>query len=285
MLLDCGRPPFGTIGGPTEVKFRLRSIQPISRRNRFFPQKSRTGGVRGPALHLSLRENIIDNKIRISRRTLLGAGFTPAMLLEAGDPWRDKSPSEWTDADLVRMLNNSPWAQPVDIVFGSPEFSIVGSGPEGFIDRGPKRPGIPFVVRWLSAPPYQEAYARATYGQGEEALKQAKEYPGRTEPHYLIGVICPPKLSPPKQESAVQERMKSESALKRMGMTDIHPESMTTVPGKRQAIVFRFPRTSEITLADKSVEFSTVLYLSWAKIYLRRKFRLEEMIWQGRLAL
>lgn len=98
-------------------------------------------------------------------------------------------------------------------------------------------------------------------------------------------MICPPKFNPPKQESAVQEKMKSETALKRKGMSDILPESIKTVPGKRQAIVFRFPRTSEITLADETVEFSTVLPLSWAKIYLRRKFPLAEMIWQGKLAL
>jgi hypothetical protein len=223
--------------------------------------------------------------IRIPRRTVLGIGFTPALLLGAGDPWKDKRPSEWTDADLVRMLNDSPWAQTVEIVFGSPELSIVGTGPDGFVDRGPKRPAIPFVVRWLNALPYKEAYARARYGKGEEALKQAKEYLGRTERHYLVGVICPPRLTPPKQESAIQEKMKSETALKRNGMADIHPESIKTVAGKRQAIVFRFPRTSEITLADESVEFSTVLPLSWAKIYLRRKFTLAEMIWQGTLAL
>jgi hypothetical protein len=216
---------------------------------------------------------------------VLAAGLGASLPVRAGEPWEDRSPSEWTDADLVRMLNDSPWAQKVDIVFGSPELSIVGGGPDGFIDRGPKRPHIPFVVRWVSALPYKEAYARAKYGKGEGAQNQAKEYLGQPEPHYAIAVICPPKLSPPRQESEVRERMKAETALKRKGMADNPAESVKVVAGPRNAIVFRFPRTSEITLADESVEFSTVLPLSWARIYIRAKFLPKEMTWQGRLTL
>lgn len=112
----------------------------------------------------------------MSRRAVLAAGLGASLPVRAGEPWKVKSLSEWTDADLVRMLNDSPWARPVEVVMGSPELSIIGGGPGGFIDRGPKRPHIPFVVRWVSALPYKEAYARARYGEGEGALKLTKEY-------------------------------------------------------------------------------------------------------------
>lgn len=107
--------------------------------------------------------------VRISRRAALAAALAAPLPLRAEEPWKDKSPSEWTDADLVRILNNSPWAQPVDIVFGSPDISTPGPqhALEGFIDIGPKRPGIPFVVRWLSALPYKEAYARAVTAEAK----------------------------------------------------------------------------------------------------------------------
>jgi hypothetical protein len=220
--------------------------------------------------------------IRMSRRAVLAAGFAPALPLNAEDPWIAKKPTEWSDQELVRILNDSPWALKVEIVAGSPALSQTYSGSD-LVAYG-KAPSIPFVVRWVSAAPIKEAYVRARMGK-EAGSKEAADYLSRSEPHYAIAVLCPPRLNPPWDANDVKQRLKAETVLQRKGKPDLHPESVEIVESARRAIVFRFPRTGEITMADEDVQFATVLTLSWARIYIKRKFPLKDMAWQGKLAL
>ncbi len=51
-------------------------------------------------------------------RTKLMAGIAFLLLAAmayAGDPWKDKSYDQWTQADLETVMFRSPWAQTVQV--------------------------------------------------------------------------------------------------------------------------------------------------------------------------
>ncbi|HXE75860.1 MAG TPA: hypothetical protein VNN18_09540 [Candidatus Xenobia bacterium] len=49
-----------------------------------------------------------------------------ALSLQAGDPWKDKPYTTWTYQEVDRILNNSPWARPIQVAYEErrPELSI-----------------------------------------------------------------------------------------------------------------------------------------------------------------
>ena len=49
----------------------------------------------------------------------LWGGLALAATGWAGDPWKDKKPADWSDKDLQKFLNKSPWAKTVPMQFDS----------------------------------------------------------------------------------------------------------------------------------------------------------------------
>jgi hypothetical protein len=155
-------------------------------------------------------------------------------------------------------------------------------------------PTIPFTIRWVSAAPIKEAFVRARMGKEADTSPQAKEYLERPEPHYVIAVIGPPRRGPqpggaqkegeqqrkgPSEE--MKEKIKAVTLLHRKGKPDLHPDVVEVVEGAGQTMVFRFARTNEIELDDKEIEFATKM----GAMEIKRKFKLKDMVWNGRLAL
>jgi hypothetical protein len=106
---------------------------------------------------------------------ILSPAFAAAIW--ASPPW-DKSPADWTPAEIKRVLTNSPWAQetsativdPYDAIEPTPaplpgakEAGIAGpsTGPrwDGGVghNRMGRLPTVPITVRWESATPIREA--------------------------------------------------------------------------------------------------------------------------------
>lgn len=158
---------------------------------------------------------------------------------------------------------------------------------------GMASPTVPFVIRWVSAVPIKEAYVRAKLGKEADTSQQAKDYLNRPEQHYVIAVIGPPRRAPQQREGGeagakrpgpseeMKQKLKTDTVLHRKGKPDLHPEVVEVVEGQASTMVFRFARAEEITLEDKDVEFATKL----GKMDIKRKFKLKEMTWQGKLSL
>ena len=106
-----------------------------------------------------------------------------------------------------------------------------------------------------------------------------------------------PNFSKSRSESdpwqALSERLKSESFLKISGRDPIQAAEvqMRSAPELdvvnarelrgRAEILVMFPRSQTITLEDKQVEFVTML----GRQKLKRKFKLKEMVYNGKLEL
>lgn len=134
---------------------------------------------------------------------LLGSG-----VLWAGDPWKEKPWTEWTEKDVQRILNKSPWAKKLNWRLDkvnrvaaqeleSPEwetkrggitvslegvtetvYTVPGSGiPEPVITR---RGGIPFYhrvfVRWLSSLTVRQAFVRQAQFEMKRMSVQEQQF-------------------------------------------------------------------------------------------------------------
>src|SRR5512143_1506815 len=63
----------------------------------------------------------------------LFAALAPAVLW-AADVWEAKPFEEWTDKDLRKVVNNSPWARPTRAVLGGAALSAPGAGAQPAIN-------------------------------------------------------------------------------------------------------------------------------------------------------
>jgi hypothetical protein len=153
------------------------------------------------------------------------AGSACAAMLFAADVWKTKDSSQWTDEDINKVLNESPWAKAKTVQpqqsqtqrrgmgrrgggFGFPGGGLGGgfpgggggypqggggypqSGggyPQGGGNNGDPSQNEPMnlTIRWASAAPIQQALMR----QGALAADELKAVAASTEKYYVITVL------------------------------------------------------------------------------------------------
>lgn len=202
---------------------------------------------------------------------------------------------------------------------GIPDASVGGGSDPGMGSRagmgegmgGTMAPSITFYIRWQSAKPIKLATVRARMGAEADTSPQAREFVEREEPDYVIAVIGPPMGPPPqgeprpggapgqkpdaetRPEAGGRERraagpeqwmagLKENTWLAWKDHEKLHPSTVTTPPdGQRGVLIFRFPKDHPIELEDKEVEFC----MRRGPLEVRKKFRLRDMVYEGKLCL
>jgi hypothetical protein len=148
------------------------------------------------------------------------------------------------------------------------------SDPDMGGDREPgDRTEAPSVVtvRWESALPVREAQ-----------LKLHQESVGADEPYYAIAVSGLPSRIANRDPQELRSRLLSDSYLKLKGKKKIALADVKMLTRDDNAVLLLlFPKTQEITAGDKEVEFSTRV----ARMEIKQKFPLEDMIFNGKLQL
>lgn len=248
-------------------------------------------------------------------RTAPAIAVVLGVALPAADFWEKKKFSEWTEKEVNKMLNNSPWAASVDVRIGMPmdpmgggrsgrggggmggpsgggfggEGAELGGGggrgggmPGGF--EGPTAPpAIPVVIRWQTALPVRQALVRARFGSEAATSPEAQQMLSAEQQTYIIGVAgLPPMLL----RGAEPEKLKAAALIKIKGRQSLHARDVRfSREQNRLTLFFVFPRTEPegyaIRLEDNEVEFA--LHLGAADI--KRKFKLKEMLYEGKLEL
>src|ERR1700728_3612458 len=220
----------------------------------------------------------------------------------ASQPWANNDPSQWTAADVQRILTGSPWAQQAMASFGrpldpddmpvtpplGPQGGMTGSrgASDGRWDGGIARntgvgevPSLPVTVRWDSALPVRVALSRAK----DESAAAAAE---RSAKDYVITVIglLPANTSAgaehPANDPAQIQGFLVTSRLEPRGQATIAPEDATIDPATGAVHLF-FPRTHPITLNDKELTFVT----RFGSVTVQKRFRLKDMMYKGQLEL
>ena len=235
--------------------------------------------------------------------------------LWAADFWQKTKFTEWSDKDAQKMLRDSPWARPVEIRLGgggggggskgggrggrggggemsaAPSASDDFGGGGGGGGRGGRgggggggmpesTPGQILIVRWHTAMPVRQAVARMRFGQEAGTSPEAVKLLQPEEKRYVVGIAgLPPQLVMRMKPA----ELKSRAMLKLKGKDPIQAIDVLADKGERGANVYLvFSRTDNpITLEDNDVE----VILKLASVEIKRRFRLKDMVFEGKLEL
>lgn len=175
--------------------------------------------------------------------------------------------------------------------------SAGGAGSGGGVPGGGAAPQTLVLVRWQSALPVKQALVRGKFGSEAATAAEAKSVLANEEAYYVIAVEKLPRMAMgrPGAESKGAEGKGSEGGLERMrqmmarstsllrkGKVPIKPDDVKmAMAEKTMTVYFIFPRTEAITLEDKEVEFTTKM----GPLEIKRKFKLQDMVFAGKLAL
>jgi hypothetical protein len=141
----------------------------------------------------------------------------------------------------------------------------VGREPGGNISVAPT-----VTVRWESALPVRQAAQKL----GEEPL-------GADEQHYAVSIAGLPSFTLNGDPEELKSRLQSDAYLKK-GKKKIAPVDVKVVMRDGNPILLLlFPRTEEITAADKELEVS----VRAGDLEIRQKFALKQMTFNGKLEL
>jgi len=228
---------------------------------------------------------------------LLAAGLSPAS--RAGDPWKDKSCSDWNMADTTKVLAHSPWVKDARVaapwVKGQPVslFPMLG-GCGGRMDPDERPPAldagpsfqsmIVYRVSWISGRTYREAKARRQVlcGEMEQEDLESNVEQGVAEDYVLY--IESPDMTPfdGSDESTIQ---KNSLLIGKKSGLKLSPSSvqLRQAGGSRIfGVIFHFPKATD---DGKPVvvpgETELALSYKFGKIEIKAKFLPDKMMRAG----
>ena len=142
-------------------------------------------------------------------------------------------------------------------------------------------PSLMLVVRWQSALPMRQAIAKQKFGAEAGTSPESKKLLDGDQKYYAVLVS-----GLPKQMLRASDDMKSNllkaTTLSVKGKDPVAAADLQTAGNEQKAVVmFFFPRTSSIDADDKEVEFSS----KFGPIIVKQKFKLKEMVFNGKLEL
>ena len=212
---------------------------------------------------------------------LLGLCLLAGTALSAADFWTEKPYLQWSDKDAEKMMTGSPWATVMSVAL-PPNLPVASDGGgrggrggdgEGFAPD-PRR--IRLTISWRSARPVKQALVRTQVGLGGTPTAQQTTFLEQDEPYYVVGILgLPPQYVRPGGNTTV------EAFLKRKGKDDIPVQQAGSQmsPGGT-TLLLGFPR-GEIMPEDAEVE----LFVKFDRLEIKKKFKLAEMMFDGKLEL
>jgi len=165
---------------------------------------------------------------------------------------------------------------------GGGGFGGAGRGGGGAPEAGAV-PTVPVLIRWQTALPIKQAVAKGRLGGEAATSQEAAALLGRQEEHYIIAISgLPPRM----MQGAGVDSVRANSFLKIGKLAPVAAADVkVSMAGSMPELFLVFPRRQQgahlITLEDKEVELQSRL----GPLDLRRKFRLKEMVFDGKLEL
>lgn len=146
-----------------------------------------------------------------------------------------------------------------------------GGGQQGGSGANSEPPVL--QLRWESAFPIREAELKSHDSKAPTLDDDA---------HYAIAVYgVPSRMSSGSSRSAT-DQLKKQAAIKRDGKKDLKPSSVQVLQrDSGPVIVYLFPRSKEITLKDKRIEFGAKI----GRLQFTQSFYVDDMFYRGKLEL
>ncbi len=210
-----------------------------------------------------------------------GAGF-----------WDKKHFTQWTEKEVQRTLNNSPWAKSVKIPLaaatagglpsgggggGRGRGGAPGAGGGGGLPGGgggggrrgggggagagmptASQPSLDLLIRFNDALPVRHANVKQRLGESDEITPEFQNYIDSEATHYVVAVAFRSQRTTQMlgRFGANPERLIGTAKLRRKGKDDIVPEKVEVLTEPFAIFLYYFPRTDPIEVADKAVEFA-----------------------------
>ena len=242
----------------------------------------------------------------------------PALLLAGDTKWMKKNYTEWTRAEAQKILDNSPWARSAAGFIGTTdedarEFPVQSPTPrdaglggrevndghwDGGVGRMPRggTASLPVMVQWESALPVREALLvthAKTASDTTHTLAEPDQY-------YVVAVeglvrgrqqLTPTEPNDPAENPPNGGRTPYDVNVIRQGLmnlTRLYPQNKkpivpaeVRVDEETGAVRIFFSKAVPIDLDDKEVVFQT----TFGSIKVTQRFKLKEMVYQGKLEL
>jgi hypothetical protein len=215
-----------------------------------------------------------------------------ALAFAGGDPWKSKPYQQWDSRDILRIVNDSPWAKVVhvdapwkntaggtDDAGAAPVAGVrpnAGMGGMGAQPSGaPPNPGVngqnsqipqaAFLVRWVSSRTIREAVLRSSVLSGktkEEDAEKELAVPTDTYQVFVTGPDMKPFAVIEEGELKRGTFLQTKKTKQKISPSSVQIERTPDGLGI-QAIVFVFPKksqTGESTIAadEKGADFNCV---------------------------
>jgi len=228
----------------------------------------------------------------------------------AGDFWKSKKFATWSDEETKKMIEDSPWARkvPIKYVYTAPPGGGMpgggyGGGMGGGMPGGGFGGGMPgggggggfgglnklppdmtpkAILRWQSALPIKQAFARNRYKDAVATSEEAAKSLAREEVQYILGVIG--LMGPP--TAFEKEVLKAGATITVEKLEPIKAvDALVDRQGMTTNVYFAFPKALEgahkITEADRGIDF----LLKTPNIEIKAKFNLKDMVYEGKLEI
>ncbi len=104
-----------------------------------------------------------------------------ALPLRAGEPWKEKPYTEWSQKDVAKVLENSPWAQAVWI-----QTPPAVSTTPVWVPGAESSVGMKFLVQWISSVTIRQALLRQKSLNRESNSPDPAESPSTVDEEYMI---------------------------------------------------------------------------------------------------
>lgn len=206
-------------------------------------------------------------------------------IVNATDFWETKPFLDWSDKEVEKLLNDSPWAAIIAVPLPNtgpvPSIESSGGGRGGGEGRGesfgpgPRR--VKITISWRSAIPLKQAVVRQQAGQHGTVSPDAQAILAKEDEYYVVGIQgLPPQLTMAGTGKTI------DAFLRRDGKPAI-PAQQAGVQMMRggSLLMIGFPRTDPITVDDGDVELDVKL----GDLHIKKKFKLKELVFAGKLAL
>jgi hypothetical protein len=251
-------------------------------------------------------------------KKLFVAALSISVCLFGADFWQSKPFTDWNEKDTQKMVENSPWSKSVSVAIGSlegPRANGSGRGSMGEANVPPSPGGAgsgedamgggggggggkrnrggengvsgpiestTLIVRWQTALPVKQALAKMKYGSEVTTSEEARKILATENAAYVIAItgVGPGMIHA--EPEALKKDLMERSALTVKGKDDLKPSDVQLgKAGRGFELYFVFPKKTQFSLDDKEIEFTTKL----GAIGIRQRFRVKDMVYNGKLAL
>ena len=220
--------------------------------------------------------------------------------LWAADFWASKPFTEWSENEVKKILQDSPWTGKVTISMGGGGMVLPtgggggrgggrggggGGGDAGGGDAGGGGfggGGGPVTLLWQTALPVKEALIKRQYGAEAGTSPEAKAKLERADQFYVLTMIGVPPMLFGATMGENKAALLDATVLTVNGKPPLKAVDVQTSGGRGPAAIsFLFPRTTTFTPEEKEMEFST----KFDKTTVKHKFKLKDMVFDGKVAM